>query len=328
MNTSFTASELDALDRLRALLASCSPLALAFSGGLDSRFLAHAAGLWPSEGIHAYLVHITGPHVPEAETRAAALWAGARGLPLTLIHVDPLSNPEVLANGETRCYHCKLQLFSSLLEHIRHVPPLQGATLCDGTNADDLTMYRPGLRALRELGIRSPLAEAGLNKDMLRHLGAQTGLEDPLQAARPCLLTRFAYGVPATAAVLPLLARAEEAVGGLLALWAAKGRGHETPEFRLRLVGRAGAEAGKDVPPAHEDAPGASGDVLGESENAPGASEDVPGAYRAELHVAAKLGEEQVEQLAASVAAAGFPNTLVRCMEAVRGYYDRDFTKP
>lgn len=295
----------EAMEGLRGLLRACSPLALAFSGGLDSRFLAHAAHLWASDGIRAHLLHITGPHVPEAETRAALLWAEARGLPLTLVPVNPLELPEVRATAEDRCYHCKHRLFSALREMVRHPafcsPPCAGATLCDGTNADDLAAYRPGLRALRELGVRSPLAEAGLGKALLRSLGAGTGLDNPDQTARPCLLTRFAYGTPVSAVVLPALSGAEEAVEGLLKAWAAENGGRTLPEFRLRLVGL--APGGGLAQPSGREYP--------------------PGAYQSELHLSAAPDETWQKKLAQAVQAAGFAYPQMRFTDSVRGYYDQ-----
>lgn len=293
----------EAMERLHGLLRACSPLALAFSGGLDSRFLAHAAHLRASDGIRAHLFHITGPHVPEVETRAALLWAETRGLPLTLVSVNPLELPEVRATAEDRCYHCKYRLFSALREMLSHLvlcsPPFAGAMLCDGTNADDLAAYRPGLRALRELGVRSPLAEAGLGKGLLRSLGAAMGLDDPGQAARPCLLTRFAYGVPVSSAVLLALSRAEEAVEGLLKAWTAENKGRVLPEFRLRLLGLipdGDSACDREYPPA---------------------------AYQSELHLSIAPAEVWLERLSRAVQAAGFANPLVRFTDSVRGYYDQ-----
>jgi uncharacterized protein len=110
----------------------------------------------------------------------------------------------VAENSKERCFSCK----KALLEALR--PHATGMTLCDGTQADDLLHpRRPGLRAGMEAGLRSPLAEAGLDKARIRELAAFSGLTQPEQPARPCLLTRLAYGLPPDAGVLARLAAAE-----------------------------------------------------------------------------------------------------------------------
>lgn len=198
------------------LLAAGRGLAVAFSGGVDSRFLCHAA---LAAGVDVLAVHARGAHMPERESRYAEAWAARRSLPLRTLEADVLALPEVAGNSRERCYHCKRHMLGLLGRHAGE------RVLCDGTNADDLAAHRPGLRALREAGVRSPLAEAGLGKTAIRALGAATGLEAPQQPARPCLLTRLAYGMPAQAA---LLRRAEAAEAALEALG--------LKDFRLRLT--------------------------------------------------------------------------------------------
>lgn len=201
---------------LLALLTAMPELAVALSGGLDSRFLTHAALL---AGCRVTALHITGPHMPPRETEEARRWATARGVTFMTVPLNPLSIPAIAAGQRDRCYHCKHAAFTALLATAASLP------LCDGTNADDLTAYRPGLRALRELGIHSPLAEAGLSKADIRALATRTGMDRPDQAARPCLLTRLAYGMRPDAATLTRLAAAEDALENL-GLW----------DFRLRLA--------------------------------------------------------------------------------------------
>ena len=211
--------------------AACG-LALAYSGGLDSRFLAFFAS---SLQIPVRLLHVTGPHVPETESRAALESARAMGFEriedfdevrgrfdrtIELLTLDPLTNDAIFTSGTDRCYVCKSTLFRALKDRAAPLP------LADGTNASDLGVYRPGLRALRELGIHSPLADANVAKDEIRALGRALGFADPEQAARPCLLTRYPYGVRPTHEELALLAEAEAL---LEAHPAREGRG-----FRLR----------------------------------------------------------------------------------------------
>ena len=132
------------------------PLAVAFSGGLDSRFLCFALR---RAGCDVLALHATGPHVPQAESEAARRWARAQGLPLLEVRHDPLSLPEVAVNSRERCYACKRALMRRLREALAAAGGCR--ILCDGSNADDLTAFRPGQRAVREAGVLSPLALAG-----------------------------------------------------------------------------------------------------------------------------------------------------------------------
>lgn len=284
------------------LLNELPPLTLAFSGGLDSRFLAHAA---QSLGRAPRLFHIAGPHVPGAESAYAAAWAEKRGLELVVLRLDPLAIPEVRQNGTKRCYYCKLGLFTALLDSLdrekhapapttsRTPPPPPAPVVCDGSNASDLTAYRPGRRALAELGIRSPLAEAGLDKNAIRALALASGLDWPDQQARPCLLTRFAYDLSPDEASLRALDAAEAELARVLRA-SATPAGQEPPDFRLRLVGR--------------NTSGASG----------------PGCWLPELHLAALPDAHTRALLGAAVTAAGFAAPALVETKAVSGHFDRD----
>ena len=137
-------------------------------------------------------------------------------------------------NSRERCYDCKKGLIAALRGVLRERRAGEGSDrlLCDGSNADDLRAFRPGLRALSEARVRSPLAEAGLGKPAIRALAASTGLDRPEQTARPCLLTRLAYGLAPDAALLARLARAEAT---LAQLPAPDDDASALGDFRLRL---------------------------------------------------------------------------------------------
>ena len=195
---------------LAKVLTGLPRMAVAYSGGLDSRFLCHAALLC---GCDVLAVHVSGPHIPAQESTGATAWAQQRGLHLRTARFDPLTLPEVATNTPQRCYGCKTGLVQLLRGELAALAEQeQGRVLCDGTNADDLQAYRPGLRALEEGCVRSPLAEAGLSKAAIREAARATGLDRPEQRARPCLLTRMAYGMRPDAATLARLAAAEDAL--------------------------------------------------------------------------------------------------------------------
>lgn len=191
-----------------------SAVAVACSGGIDSRFLCHALR---RAGFDVLALHARGVHVAEDDTRDARIWAQKAGIVLEEIEFQALALPEVRANGPRRCYFCKAGLVRCLRaalaqrEAAGDVPRL----LCDGSNADDLASCRPGIQALKEGDVFSPLAESGFTKQDIRHEGAATGLENPGQVARPCLLTRFAYGVMPEETILHRLAEAERELAAL-----------------------------------------------------------------------------------------------------------------
>lgn len=219
--------------RLRGLLAALPRVAVALSGGLDSRFLCHMA---LAAGCDLVALHASGPHVPGEESAAAGDWARPRGLRVITIVHDPLALPEVAANSRERCYACKRALIAGMRAALAAAGE-EGRVLCDGGNFDDLQAFRPGLRAVAEARVRSPLAEAGLTKAAIRELARVTGLDRPGQAARPCLLTRLAYGMAPDAALLARVAAAEAALAALDAAdKAAHGPCGGLGDFRLRLA--------------------------------------------------------------------------------------------
>ena len=146
-----------ALQRLRDVIkntAENNRLCIAYSGGLDSRFLAFFASKC---GLKVELLHASAAHVSPSESQNAVDRALAMGLTVRVVH-PPLPSPEALAAaGRNRCYVCKRSIFSFLQ---KQAP----APLCDGSNASDALVFRPGSRAIKELGVHTPLADAGLTK--------------------------------------------------------------------------------------------------------------------------------------------------------------------
>ena len=167
---------------------------LAFSGGVDSsvllKLLCDASGRLEHGG-RIYAVTFQTRLHPPADVEVAARVAEETGAVHCILPVDESENEELLNNPVNRCYLCKKYLFGRLVSFGRD----KGISLfLDGTNADDLNVYRPGLKALKELGIRSPLAEFGVTKADVRQLALRLGLSVASRPSAPCLATRIPYG--------------------------------------------------------------------------------------------------------------------------------------
>ena len=180
--------------------------AVAFSGGTDSAFLLWAAREFGCE-VRAYYGKTA--FQPQFELEDARRLASELEVPMTVVEADILSVPEAAANGPQRCYHCKTALFSRLRQAARE----DGYTvLLDGTNASDDAGDRPGMRALRELEVRSPLRECGLTKEEVRRRSREAGLFTWDKPAYACLATRIPTGAPITKEDLEKVERAEGAL--------------------------------------------------------------------------------------------------------------------
>ncbi len=184
-------------------------VALAFSGGCDSSFLLYAA-LSCGADVTAYFVKTA--FQPRFELEDAGRLAGELNARLNVIEADILSSDAVAANPADRCYYCKAALFGLLSQQAL----ADGYTvLIDGTNASDDEGGRPGMRALRELGVRSPLRECGITKDEVRRLSKQAGLFTWDKPAYACLATRVPAGTAITPELLRKVEAAEEALSGM-----------------------------------------------------------------------------------------------------------------
>ncbi len=200
------------MNRIPALKDFLRPLtengiALAFSGGVDSTFLLsvlkelHTESPYP---LYALTMHSAFQKTEEL-TDVTAI-AERTGTALKIFHCDPLIIPAVKSNSQDRCYHCKHFFFSKFFDFIK---TQNIAALLDGSNADDKKEYRPGRRALQELGVISPLAELNFTKAEIRRLSAERGLNCAAKPSAPCLATRFEYGVELTAEKLDMVYRGE-----------------------------------------------------------------------------------------------------------------------
>ncbi len=201
----------DRLDRAAGILRRCESVVVGFSGGVDSSLVARLAR--DALGAERVLA-VTGlsPAVPEVQRRAARAFTAEQGIAYLEIETRELERSGYVRNHGDRCYHCKSELWPGLAA----VAAARGfRALVDGANADDLSDHRPGARAAREHGVRSPLAEAGIDKAGVRAASRALGLDTWDAPAAPCLASRLAYGVPVSAERLARVERAEDGVRAL-----------------------------------------------------------------------------------------------------------------
>jgi pyridinium-3,5-biscarboxylic acid mononucleotide sulfurtransferase len=195
------------LRSLRKIINRYGSAVVAFSGGADSTLLASVAG--EALGRKVLLVTAASPTFPRSELKESKSLAERLGLPHQVIVYDETAIPGFSGNPPDRCYLCKRALFLK----IRNIARKGGyEAVFDGSNADDTKDYRPGRRALAELGIISPLCEAKLNKADVRRLSAKRGLSTAGKPSYACLASRFPYGERITAGGLRRVGVAEHAL--------------------------------------------------------------------------------------------------------------------
>ena len=197
-------------------------IALAFSGGVDSAYLLYAAKTFGAD-VRAYYVKT--PFQPQFEYDDAMMLAQQLNMPVSVLKIDILSDSSIAANPQNRCYFCKKRIFAAILEAAARD---SFTCIMDGTNASDDASDRPGMQALQELQVHSPLRECGLTKAEIRRLSKEAGLFTHDKPAYACLATRIPTGTAITEDLLAKTERSEEFLKAL-----------GFTDFRIRLAGDA-----------------------------------------------------------------------------------------
>lgn len=189
---------------LLQVLSRLDSLLVAYSGGVDSAFLMHAAH--EALGTRCRGVMADSPSLPRAELEEALALARNRGWNVSVLATHELDNSEYAANPPNRCYFCKQELFDRLTAHAR----AEGfAAIAYGENKDDMADFRPGRQAAEEFRVLAPLRDVGLTKREIRELSREFGLATADKPAQPCLSSRIPHGLPVTMEALAQIERGE-----------------------------------------------------------------------------------------------------------------------
>ena len=190
---------------LRSLIGGYESLIVAYSGGVDSSFLAAVAH--EVLGVKTLAVTSRSPSVAPEELDAAVELAAAWGWRHIVVDTDEMNDPRYIANDGRRCFFCKTELYS----HLDRVAVAEGITkVANGANVDDLGDYRPGMEAALNFEVVSPLVEAGMKKQDIRDLSKEMGLPTWDKPAQPCLSSRIPYGTSVSIEALTRIGRSEK----------------------------------------------------------------------------------------------------------------------
>ena len=193
------------LENLKKYLRSLGSLAVGFSSGVDSTFLLKVAH--DELGQNVIAITASSRSFPKRESNEAADFCKANGIKQITIESEELNIPQFRHNAVDRCYHCKKELFTKI---IRLAKENGIEYVCEGSNMDDNGDYRPGLKAVAELGIKSPLRECNLYKEEIRALSKEMGLPTWNKPSFACLASRFVYGEEINEKKLEMVEKAEQ----------------------------------------------------------------------------------------------------------------------
>lgn len=212
LNSDKTYKEKSELLRQQIAAYGRKDVMLAFSGGVDSSLLLKLlCDETLKNGTRVYALTLHTMLHPTLEAAEAKELAESYGAVHITVEVDELEEADILHNPEDRCYRCKKCLFTQVLMKAKS---LGIDTVIEGTNEDDLHVYRPGIKAVQELGLKSPLAEAGLTKEEVRKMAGEEHISTAGKPSTPCLATRFPYGASLSYEEMRKVERAESYVKG------------------------------------------------------------------------------------------------------------------
>jgi len=231
---------LNKLEQLRELIRSCGSCLVAYSGGVDSVFLARVAR--DVLGDRSLAVIADSPSLPRRELEEALAIAQRFQIPVRIVKTAEFENPNYVMNPDNRCYFCKHELFAEMVPIARAG---DFAVIAYGENASDAGDFRPGAQAASEFQVRAPLKEVGLTKQEIREWSAQLGLPTADKPQMACLSSRIPHGEPVTEGKLKMIEQAENFLRDL-GFYDVRVRHHESPASVASLNGYTVKPAGND----------------------------------------------------------------------------------
>jgi uncharacterized protein len=195
-------------------------IVLAFSGGLDSTVLLEIASETSSSVLP---IIVKSSLVPDEELESALEYLEEKGLEYRVLHVNPLNHPQVVENDIRRCYYCKKSIFETIIEDSRSYNP---DLIVEGSNVSDLSDYRPGMDALKELGIASPYLQLKIDKNQIKSIAERLDLKVAKKPSASCLATRIPYGQKLDELRLQRIETAEKMIKSYLPISVLRVRDH------------------------------------------------------------------------------------------------------